>query len=88
MLSSKWGILIDYLPTGQPRFREHRGRGGRKNARAKGQEKCCEMLSSAHDIAVTLMNSECLWLTAQDLYKSKPVKVLGYMGRELIKLHS
>lgn len=35
------------------------------------REDCCETVSSGHDIAVALMNSQQLWLFAQEMHKFK-----------------
>lgn len=40
----------------------------------------CEMGVFGHDMAVELMNSQQLWLSAQDLNKMGPVKSPSWMG--------
>lgn len=55
-----------------------------KNQRMRSAVKYC--LSSGHYMAVTYMNWQQLWLFAQDMYKTKPVKILAWdmeqMGME------
>lgn len=36
---------------------------------------CREILSSGHNTAMALMNSQQLWLATQDLHNSKPASV-------------
>lgn len=43
----------------------------------------CEMLSSGHEMAMELMTSQQLWLTAQDLYKSKMPKFQNGWGGDV-----
>lgn len=59
------GIYI-YIPA---RLQEPRGRGGRGAGRAEGWEEFCEMLSSVNNTVMELMNSQWLWLSAQNKIK-------------------
>lgn len=47
-----------------------------KKQRMRSAVKYC--LSSGHYMAVTYMNWQQLWLLAQDMYKTKPVKILAW----------
>lgn len=44
-------------------------------------------MSSGHDMAVTHMNSQ-FWLSGQDLYMTKPTKILTLTGKIHSRLHS
>jgi hypothetical protein len=43
------------------------------------------MLTSGHDIAVAFMNSQQLWLLAQYLYETMPVKTPAQAEEELLR---
>lgn len=43
----------------------------------KDREDFCEMLPVRVGMAIALINSEKLWLQAQDLYKTKPIDNSG-----------
>jgi hypothetical protein len=53
------------------------------NNTEKGWE--CEVLSSGHGMAVTVMNSQQLWIPAEDLTNIKPLRIPTQKGEAIPK---
>lgn len=73
----------DSSPT-PPRLRELQGRRGRKEGKAGGWEGVLRDAVFWYDMDNALTNSAPLWLSAQDLHKIKPIKLIARMGKVLM----
>lgn len=75
MFSPEWDVNINFC-----KAQEILQKKEQKECKSqRGKKKCCEVISSGHDIVITVTVSLWLWPSAQDSHDIKPTKLVSIL---------